>query len=136
MNAVRKPPRHTASRVNLRVCFVAVQLTQLPLQRTVLYNMQLLCGPTPRATKAVVEGLSHIRILGNTVCLLQLLLQAHAAEGDGELDELLSAPRLLLAQFIAKWVAATAEDVPTMPQAAAEKLLLDVSGTQGVVCLL
>jgi hypothetical protein len=45
---------------------------------------------------------------------------------------LLSAPRLLLAQFIAKWVAATAEDVPTMPQAAAEKLLLDVSAALGI----
>jgi hypothetical protein len=54
--------------------------------------------------------------------------QARAADGDNELDDLLSAPRLLLSQFIAKWVAAKAEELPEMPQAAAEKLLLDVSG--------
>jgi hypothetical protein len=89
--------------------------------------MQLLCDAVGNSTDRCVQ--QDVRCL--YTCVFDTIhLQARAAEGDSELDELLSAPRLLLSQFIAKWVAAQPDDVPAMPQAAADKLLLDVSGVR------
>lgn len=56
------------------------------------------------------------------------LPQARAADGDTEHDELLSAPRMVLSQWVGKWIPDDPQLLPGMPQAVMNKMLLDVSG--------
>lgn len=55
------------------------------------------------------------------------LLQARETGGD-ELDDLVSAPRMVLQQYIDKWFPEDPEEIARMSEKALSKLLLDVSG--------
>lgn len=52
--------------------------------------------------------------------------QARESAGD-ELDDLVSAPRMVLQQYIDKWFPDDPADLPRMSDRAIKKLLLDVS---------
>jgi hypothetical protein len=52
--------------------------------------------------------------------------QAREAGGD-ELDDLVSAPRMVLQQYVDKWFPEDPEEVPVITERALKKLLLDVS---------
>jgi len=54
-------------------------------------------------------------------------LQARAELGTDDMDDLLSAPRMVLQQFIDKWFP-NEEELPSISQKRLNKLLLDVSG--------
>jgi hypothetical protein len=58
------------------------------------------------------------------------LLQAREAGGD-ELDDLVSAPRMVLQQYVDKWFPEDPADLARMSEKALRKLLLDVSDCMG-----
>jgi hypothetical protein len=58
--------------------------------------------------------------------LLSSIVQAREAGGD-ELDDLVSAPRMVLQQYVEKWFPEDPADLARMSNKALKKLLLDVS---------
>jgi hypothetical protein len=56
-------------------------------------------------------------------------LQARADGGD-EMDDLLSAPRMVLSQFVDKWFPDADSETTAFPTSRLQKLLLDVSRTR------
>lgn len=60
--------------------------------------------------------------------------QARESAGGDELDDLVSAPRMVLQQYVDKWFPEEPEELARMSERSLKKLLLDVS-TLLVVCL-
>lgn len=69
----------------------------------------------------------HIIKFLDCCCSFSIPAQAREAGGD-ELDDLVSAPRMVLQQYVEKWFPEDPADLARMSNKALKKLLLDVSG--------
>lgn len=67
-----------------------------------------------------------VQVIGWSVNLICCIVQARADGGD-EMDDLLSAPRMVLSQFVDKWFPDAEAETSAFPTSRLQKLLLDVS---------